>query len=777
METQLKALLQLYEQKQERFDNEMELMSIMLNSIGDGVITTDIEARVGFINRVGQQLTGYSMTDVQGKQLDEVFNIYDKVTGEPAECPFKRVMEAGEPVGLKNNTVLLSKDGDERYISASTAPITDKNHDTVGVIVVFRDITRIKQAEESLRESEELYRGLFENASDVVITYDLEGRITSANKAIETMLGYKSDEVVGSSIFNFVIEDQVEYARDMIQNKIAHTVGGTIYELQLYDINKNIFTVEVSSQLIYKGGEPINALAIIRDITLRKRAEEELQRAKEAAEAASKAKSEFLANMSHEIRTPLNGIIGMTDLTLLTDLTPEQKENLNIVKSCAESLMNVINDILDFSKIEAGKMVINKVEFDIRSLMEKTIKTHVIRANEKGLKLDYYMSPQIPDFISGDPNRLQQVLNNLIGNAVKFTEVGEVTVKIEELQYSNCTVLLQFSVSDTGIGIEENEMVRLFKSFSQVDSSISRKYGGTGLGLAISKRLVEMMGGSIWVESKKGRGSIFCFTCGFGVEKSAVEAGEYASNISINRAFKGVNVLLVEDDKIGQLVAGKMISENGGQVSIANNGQEALQMLASMKFDVILMDIQLSGMDGMQVTRRIRQGEKTTGDHIPIIALTAYALQGDRQKFIAAGMDDYVSKPIKMNELIETMNKYLTKQEAQAKPGAVKKSAPDKEEEIRLEQNADKVAAEDMFSLFLSKVPKYMEQLAEAIEAGDMNRIERFAHIIKVMAYDNGIETVKNKAFKMELAARRNSLKDVKEVRHALQAELDKVMP
>jgi len=330
----------------------------------------------------------------------------------------------------------------------------------------------------------------------------------------------------------------------------------------------------------------------------------------------------------------------MTELTLYTELSEEQKDNLKIAKSCADSLLGVINDILDFSKIEAGKMIIEEIEFNLRSTLERIIRPLLYKANHKYLELSYEISPDIPEAITGDPHRLQQVLNNLVSNSVKFTDLGSVNVIIEKTFSRGNVIELKFTVKDTGIGISENEMERLFKSFSQVDGSYTRKYGGTGLGLAISKQLVEMMGGEIWVESVKGKGSSFIFTVKFGKGggKTVSQAKPSKKESYVDNILK---VLVVEDDKVNQMLITRFLQSRSYKVELAENGKVAFEKIITDEFDVILMDIQMPVMDGMEATRLIRMKEARSGKYTPIIALTAHALQGDKDKFIKAGMDDY----------------------------------------------------------------------------------------------------------------------------------------
>ena len=756
-----------------------------------GMCLTARDGRFLQVNAALSQMLGYSEREL----LD---GAWQNLTYPPDMQRSKQALQhfmLGEAGSVEFEKRYVHKDGNPLWVRLRISVVKDGKGAPSHFITHVEDIRERKAAEEVLRASEARFRALVENGLDVVYLLDLAGTVRYVGSSMPRVTGYTEEEYLGRRLSDFVHPDHREGVRKMLPQLLkdpGHTLGG---ECLCLHKNGSWRWFEFTLRNLLDQPEVQAIVVNARDIDERKHVMAELQSAKEAAESASRAKSEFLANMSHEIRTPMNGVIGMIDLALETRLSAEQRDYLETASGSAEALLTIINDVLDFSKIQAGKLDLNQVEFSLSSGLREPLKALAPRAQQKGLELICDVRPGTPEHIVSDPVRLRQILFNLVGNAVKFTNQGEIVVRVAVEACHDGAGLLHLAVRDTGIGIEKDQQERIFEPFEQVDGSADRSAGGTGLGLAICTKLVGMMGGHIWVESRLGFGSTFHVTARVGLAAAGVTArpSDSLTGVSIllvddNATLRGVlhellvdwhmqvvtaadvplalgaieraraagqpfqlvlldaemapvegiaamrwivdtldarsavvamagtaghhehvqgsegltnqlvkpilpldlycallkalapgqaeeerdpaarrpsiphrswNVLLAEDNLVNQRLAVRILEKQQCSVTVAGDGREALRRLEQQAFDVVLMDVQMPQMDGFEATALIRDRERHTGKHVPIIALTAHAMSSDREHCLRAGMDDYISKPIRAKELIDKLDHLL----------------------------------------------------------------------------------------------------------------------
>ena len=612
---------------------------LTLSSIGDGVIATDDQTRVAFMNPVAEALTGWSQANALGHPLDEVFRVS---------------ADRGHPT-------LLGRDGRQVPIDERRSPIIDDG-DTSGVVLVFQDVTHRKRAEEA--EALQLANDRLEQAlrgSNVGIwDFDMRGgKLVDATfywANLWESLGYEPETQESAANPSPWLRVHLEDRERILAAVGAHLRGETR-------------EIDVESRLIHKDGSlrwrlnrgiavrdaqgrAIRLIGTSVDITDRRRLEEELLRAKEEAEAGNRAKDAFLANVSHEIRTPMNAILGMTELVLDSPLADEPRQWLRTVKSAADNLLFIIDDLLDFSKIEAGKVDLNTFEFSLRAELADTLRAMAIHARDKGLELSGSVDPEVPDELLGDAVRLRQVLINLIENAVKFTAQGEVSVHVQvsETLEAEREVELRFAVRDTGIGIPRDKQAVIFQAFAQQDTSTTRRYGGTGLGLTIAARLAALMAGGIVVTSEPGQGSTFTLTARF-LRKAGDSCGATTelseASVSMHSApAPPLNILIAEDNEFNAQLIRQLLQRRGHQVTVAINGIDALAHATRGSYELMLLDLHMPGLDGFEVIQKIRARERSTGGHLPVVALTARSRKEDRDRCLASGMDEFLGKPV-----------------------------------------------------------------------------------------------------------------------------------
>ncbi|AJY74038.1 PAS domain S-box protein [Paenibacillus beijingensis] len=602
--------------------------------------------------------------DIQQHRIslsEEIYRIFDLDQNSPVPSDLKFLIHPSDRERFSENIDQalkghnfsaefrhLQSDGSVKYLNIRASVTFNDEGVPVKMNGTTQDITERKLAEMKLQESVERYTSLKKYNHDAVISLDLQGRIINTNEMAERLTGYNVREMSGMNIArligvhnrNAILSGSINDANaERNMNQIRHKDGHHVEVL-----------TSIAPIIIHQ--ENVGFYIIAKDITDQK----QLMIAKEAAEKTNQAKSEFLAMMSHEIRTPMNGVIGITDLLLTTDLDSEQREYVEMIQKSGNSLLKIINDILDFSKIESGKTELMEEPFCVKELVAEALKIFLPRAIEKNLNLKVTVSPDVPSPLVGDSQRLRQVLMNLIGNAVKFTFSGGVDVAVDVDSDAQGKAELRFRVRDTGIGIPAEKQSQLFEPFYQLDHYMTRRTEGSGLGLAISKKLVELMGGTIWIEQTDGPGAVFVFTASF--QSKRMERAHLQDRHHDSEPFpKRLNILIAEDNEINQIVLKKMVQKLGHSVSLAENGTEVVRAAATRPFDMIFMDIHMPVMNGLEAVKALR--DTLPADKRPfIVAVTAKALKGDRETCLAAGMDEYISKPVQSSVVSDIIDRF-----------------------------------------------------------------------------------------------------------------------
>jgi PAS domain S-box-containing protein len=653
---------ELLAQKQElltqraRIQESEERTRLILDSSAEGIYGTDTDGQITFVNPAACRMLGFTAEEMLGQPSHALIHHHrpDGSVYPREECPMFAAYKSGK-VSRVDDEFLWHKDGTGVPVEYGATPIL-KDGTIVGTVVSFTDITLRKRAEQHLRETEQFFRSVLELAPDGLMVVDPQGIIQLANAQCEKLFGYTRDELVGHPVEMLVpVEARSRHPalrEGFHRNPSAREMGAS-RELRGLRKDSSLFPVEIGlSPLPARQGAGSQVAVSIRDITERKEQENALKQAKAKAEEATEMKSMFLANMSHEIRTPMNAIIGLSHLALKTQLNPKQRDYIGKVHNAGTSLLAVINDILDFSKIEAGKLEMETTEFKLDEVIGSVTTLTAQKAHEKGLEFLAHVAPGIPEWLLGDPLRLGQILTNFVNNAVKFTERGEIRLNIELAERTGEKVQLKLSVADTGIGMTRDQSAKLFQPFTQADMSTTRKHGGTGLGLTICRRLVELMGGRIWLESEPGVGSTFYFTVWLGVGEAK------GSGKKIPERLAELRVLVVDDNPAAREILQEPLSTMTGRVDTVASGSEAITALRQHDdkdpYDIVFMDWRMPGMDGLLASRHIKCDE-TLGHQPAIVLVTAFGREEVREEAERLQLDGFLVKPVTKSMLVDTL--------------------------------------------------------------------------------------------------------------------------
>jgi PAS domain S-box-containing protein len=628
-----------------------------------------------------------------------------------------------------------------------------------------------KQTVDALRQSEARFRCLIEQAADAFFVLDGEGRINEVNQAACDTLLYGREELLAMGLDDIemnVTLDRYRMIWQTLEPGEPVTIAGVARRK-----DGSTLEVEVRVSLVQLDGYK-QVFALVRDVTERRRVERDLIEAREAAIEASRLKSEFLANMSHEIRTPMNAVIGLTSLVLDTELSTEQSEYLQTVKSSASSLLTIIDDILDFSKIEAGKLELENTSFSMSSCVDVPFRTLAYRAQERKLDMTLDLPGDLPDAVIGDPGRLRQVLTNLLSNAIKFTERGGIILRVRHTRSGESAAEFHFSVTDTGIGIPREQLERIFDAFAQADGSATRRYGGTGLGLAICKRLTVAMGGRIWVESSPGEGSTFHVTVPLELDRNASgrlpdrDVVDHEREAGTERALR---ILIAEDSPVNRTLIELLLHKRGHDVVSVSNGSEAVSAARDESFDLIFMDVQMPVLDGFEATARIRQHELESGKRVPIVALTAHAMKGDRQRCLAEDMDDYLPKPIRTEDLWAVINRWAKPHDATRPSRAVLDTA-----HLTTQTGGDVELRGQLARIFVDEYPSLLQRLREGLTSRNATAIEKAAHRMKGSLATMGAFRAAGTGEQLETAAHHGDVSEAARISEDFGEQCDEVV-
>mgnify|MGYP000170865313 CR=1 FL=1 len=711
--------------------SESKYRSLIENS-GVVMYTTSLNGILTFITNKAFQLTGFSMQELIGMHFSEFI---DADWMEKVKREYKNQ--------LKNNIeetllefCIRTKYGDLKWVEQSAVLIME-NGLPVGFQCIIKDISQKKEMEEVLKkyeielvQNQDRLQSILDNATSLIYIKDLDGKYLLINKQFKKVLNVNDNMVIGKTDFDFTEHEQAKRYKDT-DEQVIKTCRPVEFE-EVIETPDGIHNILIVKFPLLNAQDKIYGISgIATDITEGVRYREQLIEAKKIAEDAKKLEEQFLANMSHEIRTPMNGIQGMTDLLLETELSNEQRDFTKTIKRSSDNLLVIINDILDFSKIQAGKVTIEKIDFKLNEVLENIKAIFKHRLNEKGITLELTVHNDVPVTLNGDPYRLNQILVNLVGNAIKFTHQGSINVNISAQKKTGNEIILNFVVADTGIGIQTDKINDIFDSFSQATVETSRKYGGTGLGLAITKQLLELQHGTISVESKINCGTTFTFSIPYTYSEATTQLFFADKDVKNYRSLlSGKKFLVAEDNEVNQKVIRHVLQKAGGEVDIANNGLEAVSFLKeSTAYNLIIMDLQMPEMDGYAATKYIRNVMNIS---IPIIAMTASALKGEKSKCLEIGMNDYLSKPFDFLFLYKRINLLLSDNLLNYSAAIFEKTDHEKLFDLSLlEEMDDNEYVSEILTMFLNNTPNELSELETACGSVQFDTVYKLAHKLK----------------------------------------------
>ena len=737
------------------------LQRAIFNSANFSSIATDAKGVIQIFNVGAERMLGYAAADVMNKitpadisdpqELIARAKALSVELGTPITPGFEAlVFKASRGIEDIYELTYIRKDGSRFPAVVSVTALRDAQDVIIGYLLIGTDNTARKLVEaeqkkldQRLRDQQFYTRSLIESNIDALMATDPSGIITDVNKQMEALTGCTRDELIGAPFKDYFTDPERAEAGIKL---VLSEKKLTDYELTACARDGKQTVVSYNATTFYDRNRTLQGVfAAARDATERKRVEAELRAAKAVAESASQTKSDFLASMSHEIRTPMNAIIGIADLLAKTPLSPEQNKYVQIFRRAGDNLLHIINDILDLSKVEASQLEMERTGFSLNDLLEKVTEMVAVRAHEKGLALVCEIAPKVPTALVGDPTLLSQVLLNLLGNAIKFTDSGEVALRVTPDADSTVPGALRFTVSDTGIGIPGEKLGAVFERFTQADSSTTRRYGGSGLGLTISKRLVELMGGRIWVESEVGKGSVFSFAVPLEIWASARRPTAAPVGTGPEAPLPALCILLAEDFPDNCTITMAYLEDTPYRVEIAETGAIACKKFMAGHYDLVLMDRQMPIMDGLTATRTIRAWEQANGrPPTPIIALTAAALKGDREMCLAAGCTAFLTKPIKQEVLLQA----IRERSIVAPPSS-------KEESSRMDTILVRAEPKfaDLIPVFLQNCRKNVIAMLDALDRGDFETVEILGHGMRGAGGSYGFQAITDIGAALEQAA------------------------